>query len=87
MSHPAQFSGREFLKTSAQTAGALILGFSLPTRTSSGTGLRWTIQGLPAQRMAENYCRQSDHDSCRKTRTWTGLAYIYSDDDRGGIGG
>jgi isoquinoline 1-oxidoreductase beta subunit len=32
MSHPAQFSGREFLKTSAQTAGALILGFSLPTR-------------------------------------------------------
>ena len=32
MSHPAQFSRREFLKTSAQTAGALILGFSLPTR-------------------------------------------------------
>jgi isoquinoline 1-oxidoreductase subunit beta len=32
MSHPTQFSRREFLKTSAQTAGALILGFSLPTR-------------------------------------------------------
>jgi isoquinoline 1-oxidoreductase subunit beta len=32
MSHPAQFSRREFLKTSAQTTGALILGFSLPTR-------------------------------------------------------
>jgi isoquinoline 1-oxidoreductase subunit beta len=32
MSHPAQFSRREFLKTSAQTTGALILGFCLPTR-------------------------------------------------------
>lgn len=32
MSHPAQFSRREFLQTSAQTTGALILGFYLPTR-------------------------------------------------------
>jgi len=32
MSHPAQFSRREFLKTSAQTTGTLILGFCLPTR-------------------------------------------------------
>jgi CO/xanthine dehydrogenase Mo-binding subunit len=32
MSHPAQFSRREFLKTSARSAGALILGFSLPAR-------------------------------------------------------
>jgi isoquinoline 1-oxidoreductase beta subunit len=32
MSHPAQFSRREFLKTSAQTTGAIILGFCLPTR-------------------------------------------------------
>ena len=32
MRHPAQFSRREFLKTSTQTAGALVLGFSLPTR-------------------------------------------------------
>lgn len=32
MSHPAQFSRREFLQTSAQTTGALILGFCLPTR-------------------------------------------------------
>jgi isoquinoline 1-oxidoreductase beta subunit len=35
MSHPAQFSRREFLKASAQTAGALILGFSLPTRAQA----------------------------------------------------
>jgi isoquinoline 1-oxidoreductase beta subunit len=33
MSHPAQFSRREFLKKSARTTGALILGFfCLPTR-------------------------------------------------------
>jgi isoquinoline 1-oxidoreductase subunit beta len=32
MSHAAQFSRREFLKTSAQTAAALILGFCLPAR-------------------------------------------------------
>jgi isoquinoline 1-oxidoreductase subunit beta len=32
MSHPAQFSRREFLKTSAQTTGAFILGFCLPGR-------------------------------------------------------
>jgi len=32
MSHPLQSSRREFLKTGVQTAGALILAFSLPTR-------------------------------------------------------
>ena len=32
MIHPAPFSRREFLKTSAQATGALILGFCLPTR-------------------------------------------------------
>lgn len=42
MHHPSQFSRREFLKKSAQTTGALILGFCLPKRaqvqesTSSG---------------------------------------------------